>query len=97
MSSYTSQYILILPLAIASSGDTIVQSINIVGGAITFCNVSITRKFGLCTQTLPPSVLLGEWLGTRLGRRSPLVGSPDKGRRFDCTAKSDLYYLQTCI
>ena len=32
MSSYTSQYLLILPLAIASSGDTIVQSINIVGG-----------------------------------------------------------------
>ena len=37
------------------AGGTIVQFINFVGGAITFCNVSVTQKFGLCTQTLPPS------------------------------------------
>ena len=49
-SSYTSHIYSFLP-----AGGTIVQFINFVGGAITFCNVSVTQKFGLCTQTLPPS------------------------------------------
>ena len=66
-----------------------VKFIDFVGGAITFCNISITQKFGLCTQTLPPSVLLGEWLETRLSQQC----RPSQYYLLPCVMHTGLFYI----